>query len=105
MHSRKNVLPYLTRFAVQRTEIESIGGWYSQETAMWMLNTENGPQPAIECDSASLEMLTKTEIKSESDDDNVLELLTKTMVQNERDDDEPSGWVQFQLDYVNSLGN
>ena len=87
MDRQEHVLPYLARFAISRTEIEPVGGWYSQETAMWMLDTANGPQPVIECDSALPEMTTKTHIQSEADDDKVLELSTKTRVQAERDDE------------------
>lgn len=87
-HSR-NSLPYLAQFAIPRTEIEAIKGWYSHETAMWMLDTVDGPQPFINCNSASSELLTKTEVKEESDDDVALELFTKTLVQSEQDDDFP----------------
>ncbi len=87
MDRQEHVLPYLARFAIPRTGIEPIGGWYSEETAMWMLDTINGPRPAIECDSTALEMITKTHIQSEADDDNALELSTKTRVQRERDDE------------------
>ncbi len=86
MEHQGHVLPYLARFAISRTEIEPIGGWYSQETAMWMLDTADGPQPVIECDSALPEMITKTHIQSEADDDSVLELSTRTRVKTERDD-------------------
>lgn len=81
------VLPYLARFAIPRTEVDPLDGFYSSEKAMWMMNTINGPRPAIECSAVSQEMRTKTEVTSESDDDIVLELLTKTAVQAEQDDD------------------
>lgn len=84
-----HVLPYLARFAISRTETEPIGGWYSQDSAMWMLDTVNGPQPAIECGNALPEIITKTDIQSEADDDIALELVTKTHVQSERDDEIP----------------
>lgn len=84
---RHPVLPYLSQFACPRTEVAALGGFYCSERAMWMVETVDGPLPAIECGSASHEMLTKTEVTSESDDDMVLELLTKTAVQAEQDDD------------------
>ena len=80
-------LPYLSRFAIPRTEVDPIDGFYCSEKAMWMMETINGPRPAIECASAAQEMRTKTEVASESDDDIILELLTKTAVQAEQDDD------------------
>ena len=84
---RQPVLPYLSQFACPRTQGASLGGFYCSEKAMWMVETADGPLPAIECGSASQEMLTKTDIKSESDDDIVLELRTKTAVRAEQDDD------------------
>ena len=54
---------------------------------MWMLDTVDGPRPAIERREASPEMRTKTEVTAEDDDDIVLELLTKTLVQSEQDDE------------------
>ena len=84
---QQSVLPYLSHFACPRTEVPPLGGFYCTEKAMWMVETVNGPLPAIECSLASHEMRTKTEITSESDDDILLELLTKTAVQSEQDDD------------------
>jgi len=81
------VLPYLSRFAIPRTEVAPIDGFYCSEKAMWMMDTINGPRPAIECSTTSQEMRTKTEVTSESDDDILLELLTKTAVQSEQDED------------------
>ena len=86
MHHQENIIPYLARFAVLRTKISPVRGWYSPESSMWMLDTANGPLPVIECDRASLEMLTKTQVNSEADDDPTLELLTKTDADAERDD-------------------
>ena len=87
MHQQKpHVLPYLARFAIPRTVVASIGGSYSQQADMWMVDTTHGPRPAIECASASHEMSTKTEVQAESDDELALELATKTAVQAEQDD-------------------
>ncbi len=86
MHNEENIIPYLARFAVLRTKIPPLRGWYSPETSMWMLDTADGPRPVIECDRASLEMLTKTRVRSEADDDPTLELMTKTEANEERDD-------------------
>lgn len=87
MHSREQVLPYLANFAIPCAQEEQIGGWYSQEKAMWMLDIENCPHPAIECDGALLEMMTKKRAEEpERDNDVALELLTKTEVQRERDE-------------------
>lgn len=87
MHEQKpHVLPYLARFAIPRTAVNSIAGSYSQQTDMWMIDTAHGPRPAIECSTASHELSTKTEVQAESDDELALELSTKTAVQAEQDD-------------------
>ena len=83
----QHVLPYLSRFALPRTEVAPLGGFYCEKTSMWMLDTVDGPRPAIERREASPEMRTKTEVTAEDDDDIVLELLTKTLVQSEQDDE------------------
>lgn len=87
-------LPYLTQFATQRTPNDPIKGWYSLETDMWMVETRNGPRPAIDRDSSMLEMSTKTAIQGEADDV-ALELLTKTDVQQEQDDEDPPSGLRF----------
>lgn len=90
MQSREQMLPYLANFAIPRTQTDQIGGWYSEEKAMWMLDTKAGPRPAIECDGTLIEMITKTRMQPEKDDDVfTLELLTKTEMQPERDDEIP----------------
>ena len=86
MGNKEEVLPYLAKYAIPRTQSDQIEGWYSREKSMWMLDTDTGPHPAIECDSASLEMVTKKEMQRERDEDITLELLTKTDAQRERDD-------------------
>ena len=86
MDNKEQVLPYLAKYAIPRVETDQIEGWYSQEKAMWFLDTDNGPRPAIECDSSSLEMVTKKRMQRERDEDITLELLTKTKAQRERDD-------------------
>lgn len=87
MNHQGQVLPYLARFAISRTETEPLQGWYSRDTAMWMLDTDSGPKPAIECKSALPETITKTDVQSEADDDIDLELVTKTRADSERDDE------------------
>lgn len=87
MHDPQQPLaPYLARFAVPRTRTNPITGGYSEETAMWMLDTIHGPRPAIECSSDCHELSTKTAIQEESDDELTLALATKTEVQAEQDD-------------------
>lgn len=87
MHQQEYVLPFLARFAIPRTETKRINGSYSQETKMWMLDTNDGPHPAVECNRGALEMITKTDARSERDDYDMLELITKTMADRERDDE------------------
>ena len=57
MHEQQpHVLPYLARFAIPRTAVHSIAGYYSEKTDMWMIETTHGPRPAIECGPASHEL-------------------------------------------------
>ena len=86
-NGEQRALPFLAKFAVPRIAVNPLGGFYCEDTAMWMLNTNEGPRPAIEHSVALSEMRTKTEVEPESDDDFALELLTKTMVQDEQDDE------------------
>lgn len=80
------VVPYLAQFAVPRTPTNPISGAYSEDTAMWMMDTTQGPRPAIECSEDCHELSTKTAVREESDDELTLALSTKTRVQEEQDD-------------------
>ena len=92
MSHRISAVPFLARFASPRSSHGQLAGWYSSERAMWMLETADGPQPAIECSGQALELSTKTEVKEESDDAIEWDLLTKTLVLEEKDDeDRPIG--------------
>ena len=87
MHDQQQpVAPYLARFAVPRTPTNPISGAYSEDTAMWMVETTQGPSPAIECSGDCHELSTKTAVQEESDDELTLALATKTEVQAEQDD-------------------
>ena len=87
MHAQPQLaVPFLARFAVPRTPTNPISGAYSEDTAMWMMDTTQGPRPAIECSEDCHELITKTDVQEEADDELALALSTKTAVQQEQDD-------------------
>ncbi|KQA16759.1 hypothetical protein BFX35_01795 [Vibrio cholerae] len=79
-------IPFLVNFAMTRSQAPTIGGHYSQELDMWV--DDEHEKPMIEF-SHTAELVTKTKVQSESDDESLcaLELLTKTFVSPESDDD------------------
>ena len=84
----KAVSPLLARSAVPRTGTDNLPGYYSTQHDMWVVETTNGIQPVI-ARGALDELLTKTKVNSEEDDDSfvTLETLTKTYSKPESDDD------------------
>ncbi|WP_024679040.1 hypothetical protein [Pseudomonas syringae] len=84
----KAVSPLLARSAVLRTGTDNLPGYYSTQHDMWVVETPNGIQPVI-ARGALDELLTKTKVNSEEDDDSfvTLETLTKTNSKPESDDD------------------
>lgn len=84
----KAVSPLLARNAVPRTGTDNLPGYYSTQHDMWVVETPNGTQPVI-ARGALDELLTKTKVNSEEDDDSfvTLETLTKTYSKPESDDD------------------
>ncbi|URM27062.1 hypothetical protein LLY42_24900 [Pseudomonas frederiksbergensis] len=82
-------VPFLARNAVLRTGEDKLPGYYSSETDMWVIDTEQGPTPIISKGALS-ELATKTKVNAEQDDECsfvFLESVTKTAVKVERDDD------------------
>ena len=82
--------PFLAKTAQLRTGEGHIPGYYSDEMDMWVVETGNGPAPII-TDGTLSQLLTKTRVSDEDDDDSpfALELMTKTSQQLESDDDRP----------------
>ncbi len=83
--------PFLSRFATPRTGEDSIPGLYSPELQMWAVQAQDGEVPII-ADGALNELMTKTKVNAEQDDEACwqIELLTKTYQKVESDDDDPS---------------
>lgn len=80
--------PFLAKAAALRTGEDSIPGYYSPVIDMWVVNVNDGPVPII-AKGALAELLTKTKVNVEQDDETSfgLELMTKTYQKVESDDD------------------
>ena len=83
-------VPFLVNFAVDRTSEREIQGQYSPEMHVWTVETPSGPTPIVNADTSLLEMLTKTAVNQERDDEisrgMLPEFVTKTDVKQESDD-------------------
>lgn len=89
-------VPFLFGRAVSRSYQGEIGGTYSRERHVWVVETPTGPSPIVEVRTDLLETSTKTAASQEVDDDDqgrpmLLELSTKTDVQQEVDDAQTVG--------------
>lgn len=84
--------PFLARAGLLRTGEREIPGYYCERQQMWVIDTVEGPQPIIDERTLS-QLLTKTRVNDEDDDDTylALELMTKTLQQLEGDDDRTYG--------------
>lgn len=81
--------PFLTRYAVTREAHPPIGGYYCSERHLWVEQTMDGSRPIVSSDPAMADMVTKTLTVQEQDDEHFIrvpELVTKTDVQQESDD-------------------
>ncbi|TVT92614.1 hypothetical protein [Pseudomonas sp. RGB] len=86
--AEKAVSPLLARSAVPRSGTDNLPGYYSTHHDMWVVETPDGVKPII-ARGALDELLTKTKVNGEDDDDSfiMLETLTKTSQTPEADDD------------------
>ncbi|MCQ3024232.1 hypothetical protein NLO85_27845 [Pseudomonas savastanoi] len=84
----KSVVPLLAKTAVPRTGSDNLPGYYSPHHDMWVVETPDGIKPII-ARGALDELLTKTKVNTEEDDDSfvTLETLTKTYATPESNDD------------------
>jgi hypothetical protein len=84
------VQPFLTRYASKRSSAPELQGYYSHELSMWAIGTDLGEVPMIDRAQVELELVTKTMVEHERDDESLTcgmsELLTKTDVRTEQDD-------------------
>lgn len=84
--------PFLAQLATPRTGSDEIPGYYSPELDMWVIDTPTGVKPII-FQGALSELLTKTKVNAEQDDEASwhLELMTKTYQKVESDDESAFG--------------
>ncbi|EHD1140275.1 hypothetical protein JR753_004777, partial [Escherichia coli] len=68
MKSNNSALPFLARFATERTEGENIPGWYSYEQDLWVVEEDSKETPIISKYTLT-QTVTKTKVRQESDDD------------------------------------
>lgn len=85
------VRPLLAAHAVTRTGSDTIPGRYDSTRQVWVLDTEQGAMPIIQCAASLAELVTKTKVQQEQDDPGdpnavFLENSTKTFQAPERDD-------------------
>ncbi|WP_322966015.1 hypothetical protein [Sphingomonas fuzhouensis] len=82
-------MPLLIRHACDRTSRGELPGAYDDAARLWLVDGEQGPRPlASSGDLDGLEILTKTRVRQEADDEefSLLEITTKTAVNQEGDD-------------------
>lgn len=91
-HGEKNISPFLIKTGRPRIGEDFLPGYYCEQQKMWMVETQDGAQPIIN-EQALSQLLTKTNQRTESDDDNwpighskILQLVTKTANKQEVDD-------------------
>lgn len=80
--------PLLIRDARERTPHPVLAGGYDEHARLWMIESPDGPKPAAATGTDALEILTKTRVRQESDDEefSLLAIVTKTDIQQEADD-------------------
>ncbi|RMR33374.1 hypothetical protein ALP87_05245, partial [Pseudomonas syringae pv. coriandricola] len=71
----KSVVPLLAKTAVPRTGSDNLPGYYSPLHDMWVVETIDGVKPII-TRGALDELLTKTKVNTEEDDDSFVTLET-----------------------------
>jgi hypothetical protein len=87
-----SVEPFLLRFATTRQPEPSIGGHYCDVRQVWVITLDGEERPIVLTDAAGAELMTKTRVLAESDDESggaLSELTTKTKVVVEQDDEDP----------------
>lgn len=87
----KVIVPFLIGRAVRRFDSGSIPGHYCATTHVWVVDGPNGPEPLVRSREELLELVTKTKVEREQDDQRESTLsaaITKTAVQSEGDDEQ-----------------
>ena len=85
--------PFIVRFGEKRREGVPLPGRYCEDRSVWTIQTDTESIPLIQAKAQIKELLTKTKVARERDDQGALEseLKTKTFVERERDDD--GSWI------------
>jgi hypothetical protein len=86
--------PLIFDYKVERVETDfSSVYFYDRSTSLNMINTSDGPQPFIDMKESDFEMITKTRVLREDDDESFyMNLGTETKIAREESD--RSGWLQ-----------
>ncbi len=84
--TNKKMKPLLLNYAIDRTGDKHIVYDYDYSKSLNVIDVNGEKIPFIDSDSSEVSLLTKTKVKSESDDDTMLHLKTKTEARPERDD-------------------
>ena len=99
-NSERKISPFLAKAGTPRTGENHLPGYYCKQKKMWVIDTENGAQPIIN-EQALSQLMTKTNQKTESDDENwpirysnLLQLVTKTDSTQEADDNYSASQIQ-----------
>jgi hypothetical protein len=91
----ESVTPLLAMGAVLRSGDVTFPGRYCRKRHVWIVETALGDVPAVVAANGHAELMTKTAVRQERDDqsprtpedfDQFLELVTKTETRRERDD-------------------
>ena len=94
--------PLLIRNACDRTSRADLPGSYDHQARVWVIEGERGRQPIASSGTAdALEILTKTRVRQEADDEEFAlhEITTKTSV-NQEGDDQKTGAAGLLLEIV-----
>ncbi|MCR9121908.1 MAG: hypothetical protein NXH91_06510 [Phyllobacteriaceae bacterium] len=83
-------MPFLTRFASERSGGQDLAGYYSAKVSMWVIQQAGRELPVIDQSRSVTELATKTATQQETDDRHdmisLVELATKTDAGPEQDD-------------------
>lgn len=89
-HNYRSPIPFLTKYASERTASGELEGYYSESCAMWVVSIDGSEVALIDHRNSEIELATKTKAEQESDDQEdtfaMTELATKTSTQTEQDD-------------------
>jgi hypothetical protein len=79
--------PIILDFCTQRKEDQGTLFYYNNNLNLNVVKVNEKEVPFVNLKTNNLELMTKTDIAREADDDNILDLMTKTKAEREQDDD------------------